>query len=1018
MGRVLALILCALLVVCMFFDGMPGKASATAQNEAKIAGFSLTVTEGTVGLNIFFTGIASAQTKAVVDSVEHTLTSQNGYYQATHLVDAKDIGKALTISLKTGSTKIPLTNSGAENGTVTYSVKEYLTEIEKQNNAAGRLAKALDDYGTCAQYYFDGASSIPVSIQNVDLSKYRLQMNGTVPESVFYNGSSLVLTDSFAIRHYFFFTRDIDSYTFRVDGKVVNLQQKGDLYYIEIPGITAGKIDQVYETALTLDGVTSSFGYSVLSYADIVTSLGAEEPLTKLVKSIYWYNYYFRQYTGQSGEFYEDYPDDPDNPDDPDDPFGPWDPNLGYITYEMFGAKGDGVTDDYDAIVLAHEAANEQNLPVIAREGATYYIGHMGYFKKTVNDGKTRDLNQGAVIKTATKWDGATFIIDDTPLEKEQYVSGKDKNGNPIYAWRIPYGDCYLFTIAPSKAGKYCWISTLGFKKTENGRWAASTPGVNGYERYYLGLDPGLDNYPDHSLPSGTNYSIDQASTHKNKTFTKDTTVFGQPGEFKEDALYILKTDSVKRFGRNGTGITDSTPARDQEEIIIVNTDGLRDELTPLQYDWDKIGTIKKYPIDKTPLTVTGGTFYTKVNTVNLTAYIHRGIHITRSNVTLNGVEHYLLGEDACFGTPEDYIGYDLKGNEVHLARFGAPMHGFYRITECANVTLKNCVLSNHLRVYSYGNDNNSTAPYEIYAQYVAGLTIDNCSCAPDKDDVSGPADTTGIMDTSRWGTTGTNNCKNLTVKDSRINRIDAHMGAYNINVLDSTMGYLGIVVIGFGTLNIERVTSYADFFVYLRRDYGSYWNGDVNIKDCTWKIDGSNYRPWIIFANYRPNTLYNYDTIEEDTTYYATLPTNVTIDGFVWDASRVTNTALCSDYGFQVYSNPIWDLNFTINDTTLANRVLYRYPLRITKHVHVDNVTIVRNATLANEDFVGVNVRLNEILKERDANGVVIRTYTYNEAHLFEKYTTFTPSKEKRNVTYVTSEPWEFVWQKRSYEK
>ena len=131
-----------------------------------------------------------------------------------------------------------------------------------------------------------------------------------------------------------------------------------------------------------------------------------------------------------------------------------------------------------------------------------------------------------------------------------------------------------------------------------------------------------------------------------------------------------------------------------------------------------------------------------------------------------------------------------------------------------------------------------------------------------------------------------------------------------------------------------------------------------------------------------------------------------------------MTNTALCSDYGFQVYSNPIWDLNFTINDTTLANRVLYRYPLRITKHVHVDNVTIVRNSTLANEDFVGVNVRLNEILKERDANGVVIRTYTYNEAHLFEKYTTFTPSKEKRKVTYVTSEPWEFVWQKRSYEK
>ena len=34
------------------------------------------------------------------------------------------------------------------------------------------------------------------------------------------------------------------------------------------------------------------------------------------------------------------------------------------ITYEQFGAKADGVTDDMPAIIAAHNYANEHNLPV------------------------------------------------------------------------------------------------------------------------------------------------------------------------------------------------------------------------------------------------------------------------------------------------------------------------------------------------------------------------------------------------------------------------------------------------------------------------------------------------------------------------------------------------------------------------------------------------------------------------------------------------------------------------------
>lgn len=76
--------------------------------------------------------------------------------------------------------------------------------------------------------------------------------------------------------------------------------------------------------------------------------------------------------------------------------------NKRYVTYEEFGAKGDGVTDDMSAIVRAHEFANDNGLPVKCKDGAVYYIGG-------------KDIT--AVIKTDTDFGGSKFIIDDRVLE-------------------------------------------------------------------------------------------------------------------------------------------------------------------------------------------------------------------------------------------------------------------------------------------------------------------------------------------------------------------------------------------------------------------------------------------------------------------------------------------------------------------------------------------------------------------------------------------------------------------------
>lgn len=74
-----------------------------------------------------------------------------------------------------------------------------------------------------------------------------------------------------------------------------------------------------------------------------------------------------------------------------------------YITYEKFGAKGDGVTDDMPAIVAAHAAANEKGLPVRAKNGRTYFIGN---------------ASLKAEIRTDTDFGTASFIIDDVGVEE------------------------------------------------------------------------------------------------------------------------------------------------------------------------------------------------------------------------------------------------------------------------------------------------------------------------------------------------------------------------------------------------------------------------------------------------------------------------------------------------------------------------------------------------------------------------------------------------------------------------
>ena len=76
-----------------------------------------------------------------------------------------------------------------------------------------------------------------------------------------------------------------------------------------------------------------------------------------------------------------------------------------FVTYEQFGAVGDGIADDLEAIVKAHEYANANHLPVKSDSKACYYLSG-------------RALT--AIIQTDTDWNDSKFIIDDRAVENNK----------------------------------------------------------------------------------------------------------------------------------------------------------------------------------------------------------------------------------------------------------------------------------------------------------------------------------------------------------------------------------------------------------------------------------------------------------------------------------------------------------------------------------------------------------------------------------------------------------------------
>ncbi|TKC00975.1 right-handed parallel beta-helix repeat-containing protein [Pedobacter cryophilus] len=373
--------------------------------------------------------------------------------------------------------------------------------------------------------------------------------------------------------------------------------------------------------------------------------------------------------------------------------------------------------------------------------------------------------------------------------------------------------------------------------------------------------------------------------------------------------LVTVTNAKVKRYIRFGANQNNGSP---QTDIFIVDKNGNLDLNAPIIWDFDQITDITALPIDDTNLTITGGRFTTIANNAESKyTYYSRGIAIRRSNVVVDGLEHRVTGE----------------GDS------GAPYGGFINVGDCAYVTVKNTLLTGRKMYRTIGAAGVpvSIGSYDISINRALNVSFVNCS------------QTNDINDSRYWGILGSNFCKNLVYDGCTFSRFDAHMGVANATIRNSTLGHQGINAIGSGKLIVENSTIYSRSLINLRSDYGSTWQGELVIRNCTFVPTGGRLNNISLIGG-------SYSG-QHDFGYICYMPERITIENLRIDDSKHSKE----------YQGPAIFSNF--NPKKTDDSYQEQFPYVKTKEVFLKNITIISGKTLRLSDnlYMFKDVKVNK---------------------------------------------------------
>ena len=340
-----------------------------------------------------------------------------------------------------------------------------------------------------------------------------------------------------------------------------------------------------------------------------------------------------------------------------------------------------------------------------------------------------------------------------------------------------------------------------------------------------------------------------------------------QKGQSKLDiklpypAMINVRSDQSRHFIRYGNNANNGSWIQD---VFLVDEDGNVDPTTPILWDFEKIRSITALPIPAEKRVIRGGVFTTLANAEKGPhKYYSRNIRINRSNTVLENITHLV---------------------KEPKSRQSFPYAGFISIGGCANVLVKDCVFTGH-KVYHCIKPNSpstTTGTYDISLHAAINVTFLNCRQSND------------IYDNT-WGIMGSNRCKNLVYDNCRLSRFDAHQGVCNATIRNSEVGKSGIHVTGFGTLLVENCVFRRNRLVNLRIDYGSFWDGDIIIRNSVWHIGARETRPTVLTGKNSGKHYFGYQ---------CRMPRTIKIENLLVKDGKCTKRykgiALLGDFGCQ----------------------------------------------------------------------------------------------------------------------